>query len=81
MSNRSQSSADRSKRLSEGRCPVHGIWMSQTDGWYEQADGKDYTIVGCPRRDCNITAKAFSFDGPWELFPDLEYLLEGERPA
>ena len=70
-----QSKQDRELRLSEGRCPIHGGWMGQVDSWYEM-DGVSYTVVGCGRRDCNIRAKAYSMDGPWELMPEFEYLLQ-----
>ena len=70
-----QSTQDRELRLSEGRCPVHGGWMSQIEPWHE-SDGVSYTVVGCSRRDCEIRAKAFSIDGPWELMPEYVYLLK-----
>lgn len=83
---RKQSVIDRVKRLSEGRCPVHGIPMPQVDRWYAQEDGllsgKQYTIVECPRADCQIRAKAYQWDGPWELLPEWKYLLiENTEPS
>lgn len=72
---RKQSVADREKRLSEGRCPVHGLPMPQADSWYTQEDGKQYTLVECPRSDCQIRAKAFHWNGPWELLPEWHYLI------
>ena len=75
-----QSLTDRLNRLNDGRCPIHGIWMSQVDGWYYPDDREPYTIVGCPRSDCEARAKANSFDGPWELLPECLYLLD-ERYA
>ena len=83
-----QSPADRLFRLSEGRCPVHGYWMPQVDGWYYSDTGERYywpedaedmgmyTIVGCPRKDCGIQAIAFSLDGPWELLEEWEHLVK-----
>lgn len=70
-----QSKQDREFRLSEGRCPVHGGGMGQIDGWYEE-NGVSYTIVGCASKDCDICVKAFSFDGPWELLPEFQFLVE-----
>ena len=83
-----QSRADRLLRLSEGRCPVHGLRMPRVDKWYfvdtdepdidwdeDSADRETYTIFGCPRKDCGIKAKASSFDGPWELLEEWKYLL------
>ncbi|MCB9490613.1 MAG: hypothetical protein H6674_00935 [Dehalococcoidia bacterium] len=40
--------------------------MPQIDGWYYPEDGANYTLVGCPRKDCEEAARAFSWDGPWE---------------
>jgi hypothetical protein len=61
-----QSVKDRRERLSKGCCPTHGLFMPQIEGWY-RFNGKDYTIVGCPRKGCGIRARAYSLDGPWEL--------------
>jgi hypothetical protein len=71
-----QSSSDRLKRLDRGCCPIHGIFMSQVDDWYVENDGRHYTIVGCSRKNCNVCAKAYNFDGPWEILPDFAYLLD-----
>ena len=65
----------RRQRLEKGCCPTHGLWMSQIDGWYKPDSGRKYTIVGCPREDCRIRAKAYDVDGPWEL------LGANEQPA
>ncbi len=73
-----QSKRDRELRLSEGRCPVHGGWMGQIAGWIEN-DGAPYTFVVCSRKNCDIRAKAYSIDGPWELAPEFEYLLQQDE--
>jgi len=69
-----QSIADRLLRLSEGRCPIHGIDMMPIDGWYWADTGESIycseswegriscAIVECLRRDCNIRAISYSFD-------------------
>jgi len=57
-------------RLERGCCPVHGIWMSQVGGPEYDDGGVEYVVVGCPRRACSIIAKAYSFDGPWIVFPE-----------
>lgn len=75
MSNK-QSIADRLERLNRGCCPVHGLFMSQTDGWFYPSDEKPYATVGCPRRGCPARAKAQSFEGPWELLPICSFLLD-----
>jgi hypothetical protein len=78
-------------RLENGRCPVHGLWMSQIDSWYYPEDGVPFTLVGCPRGDCAIYARAYGFDGPWELpdefasllvdtLPDPKYQIPRTRP-
>ena len=48
-----QSEEAKAERLKNGCCPVHGVPMSQITGWE-----KDWCFVGCPRRDCDIAAKA-----------------------
>jgi hypothetical protein len=71
-----QSRDERLKRLNRGRCPVHGLWMPQVDGWYYPDDGSKLTIVRCPRRDCRITARAQSYSGPWKLNEEFADLLD-----
>ena len=61
----------------ECRCPVHGMDMSQIDGWYYPEDGRDYTIVGCSRGDCGITARFYT-DRELELEPDWMHLLQND---
>jgi len=73
---RKQSTSDRMRRLNQGRCPIHGTGMSQVDSWYYPADREPYTIVGCPRHDCDARAMANSYDGPWEIMPECLYLLD-----
>jgi len=73
-----QSVKIRRQRLDKGCCPTHGLRMSQIDGWYQPASGRQYTIVGCPRKDCRIRAKAYDVDGPWELLGANEE-PEGQR--
>jgi hypothetical protein len=67
---------DRLRRFDKGLCPIHGIFMSQVDSWYKDKQGKEFTIVGCPRRNCTAQAKAYSFEGPWEILPESSYMLE-----
>jgi len=79
---RKQSAADRRRRLGQGCCPIHGIWMPQVGVWEERTggalDGAQVTTVKCPRKDCHIKAYAVSWDGPWELSPEYQHLLSGE---
>jgi hypothetical protein len=72
-----QSAADRQERLDEGGCPIHGIGLSQISGWYEETDwtkrrtlGKHFTLVSDGREDCPLVAKAYAFEGPYELLPE-----------
>ena len=71
-----QSSSDRLQRLARGCCPIHGVFMSQVDRWYVEDDGRRHTIVGCSRKDCNVRAKAYGSDGPWEVLPNFAHLFE-----
>ena len=82
---RRQSVADRQARMSEGRCPIHGIDMAQIDGWHEETDvlkrrtlGKLYTLVADGRQDCPLVAKMYDIGGPWELLPEWQHVLNGE---
>lgn len=75
-----QTASDRIKRLNEGRCPIHGGWMGQIDGWHEPQGGEPYTIVGCSRRACKISVISYGFDGPWKLPPEFESLLNDSQP-
>lgn len=56
------------KRLSEGRCPIHGLGMGQITGWFDEItkEQRNYTIVADGRKDCEFCAKAYSIDGPYE---------------
>lgn len=54
-----QSREERLRRLNVGRCPVHGTGMDQVDGWYYPEGEEPYTIVGCARNGCSITAREF----------------------
>lgn len=62
--NRKQSPKDKQRRLNEGRCPTHGLPMPQADGWFYPKNDDPYTVVGCPRKDCNIRAKAYDRNEP-----------------
>ncbi|MFL6211911.1 MAG: HNH endonuclease [Pyrinomonadaceae bacterium] len=50
--------------------------MSQIDGWFYPEDREPYTIVGCPRSDCEARATANSYEGPCELMPECVYLID-----
>ena len=54
------------KRLSENRCPVHGLFMSQV-GLTPIVDGRQEFITACPRKDCGIEAITPGPDGPARL--------------
>lgn len=74
MGARKQTSADRTKRINKGCCPIHGIGMAQVGVTRD----RKYAIVECPRRDCSIKAKTISADGPHELLREWKYILSGE---
>lgn len=70
-----QSRHDRLKRLSEGRCPIHGLSMVQV-GLVDVSAA----LVECPRRDCGIRGTATDPDGVVSLLPEHESLLGEARP-
>ncbi len=72
-----QSREDRLRRLNRGGCPIHGIPMGQVDVWYESPKG-DYTIVACPRGDCNIKAKMY-LNEQCELLSQFSNIIEDTR--
>jgi hypothetical protein len=67
-SRRRQTPVDQIERLANGCCPVHGIFMPQVGYWYQLPGAPWFTIVECPRRDCEQRAKAYGVDGPWEAW-------------
>jgi hypothetical protein len=71
---RRQTPVDQIERLANGCCPVHGLFMPQVAAWYHLPGGDWFTIVECPRRDCQQRAKAYHVDGPWEAW-------DGPRPT
>jgi hypothetical protein len=61
------------ERLDRGRCPIHGLVLEQIGGFYYRKDGseatyqssrRNYTLAGCPRRDCTFTATMKNWDAP-----------------
>jgi hypothetical protein len=71
-----QSRAVRLARLQRNACPVHGLDMPQIGEWARDNEGKEFTIVGCPRRDCEIRAFSYNPAGPATLTPEWQHLLE-----
>jgi len=73
-----QSREDRLRRINVGRCPVHGVRMGQTGDSYDPKDEERYTIVGCLRSDCRITAREYR--SGYELSDEFIALLDDSRP-
>jgi hypothetical protein len=51
---------EQAKRLRENCCPVHGLFMSQISPWIAE----EFCYVGCPSKDCDISAKSKGYEGP-----------------
>lgn len=68
-----QSIQDRKERLLSGRCPVHGLDMTQVGRTGKDEDGA--MVVQCSRRDCQIQGRSKSYRGPVELEKNWDYLL------
>jgi hypothetical protein len=58
--------------------PPLGVPMTEVEILQSMEKRAVYTIVGCPRKDCGITAKASSPEGPAELTEKWAYLLEAD---
>ena len=72
-----QSPQDRLRRLSEGRCPVHGTPMTQIGNI--PFKGEYRFLASCPRRDCEVQAMAHSPTGPCVLLPQFEHLIYNDH--
>lgn len=59
-----QSRAAQDARLDRGCCPIHGIATYQIGGWFEMQGSEAFTIVECPRKDCDFLGLAHTPDGP-----------------
>jgi hypothetical protein len=60
--------------------------MPQVAAWYQLSGQPWFTVVECPRRDCEQRAKAYNIDGPWKPWEgpvptgSLAQLVLEERP-
>ena len=68
-----QSDAARQARLAKCCCPTHGLFMSQVSGWFEPKLEPHFTVVACPRDDCDETYKAQSINGPFAKLSAQDY--------
>lgn len=68
-----QSYEARIKRLKEGLCPLHGYHMTQAEGWRQDENGHEYSVIGCPLDNC-VTLKYYS-ENKQELMPDWVHIL------
>lgn len=73
MTEAKQSHAHRSKRLSEGCCPIHGIGLAQVG--LSEVNGHSRFLAECPRKDCDIQATSETAHGPCTLLPAFAHLL------
>lgn len=71
---RDQTTKTRIARIATGRCPVHGLGMSQIGSFAD--DG--FTLIGCSRKGCGIIGRAASPDAPVHLLPQWQHLLMGD---
>jgi len=70
-----QTIADRKKRLSQGRCPIHGHYLVQASEWQvDEETGRLYTFVECPRCKDVMAIETKPF-GPATLLPAFQHLL------
>ena len=82
---RKQSLVDRKKRLDDGCCPIHGLWMPQSGQanfihCKECGTPKNWdVVVSCPRKDCEIYAYTKGYYDPRILPKEFQYLLENSH--
>lgn len=88
MPRRKKPQADRLIRLREGRCPVHGIPMSQVDRFYTEKDpvrarlfGNEFTFQMDRRKDCDIIVRAYGIAGPFELVAKWHELVTDDEAS
>jgi hypothetical protein len=55
-----------------------GTWGRRIGG---SLDGEEVTTVGCEHDDCKVKAYACASTGPWELFPEFQYLIQAREPS
>ena len=70
-----QSSSDRLRRLSQGRCPIHGRLLSQASEWFtDEETGEPYTFVECAQCRAVMAFERQAF-GPAILLPEYHHLV------
>lgn len=55
---------------------VHDATMMEAESLKSMNIREEYTIVGCPRRDCDIRATATGPASPCKLLPKWAYILD-----
>lgn len=69
-----QSRSERTRRLLDGRCPIHDLYMCQVDDWYDE-HGQEYLSVGCDISGCSV--RAIVTEGqPLMLLGSSQHLLD-----
>ena len=63
---RGQDDLTRRRRLNQGRCPVHGIFLTQSGVSLDDQGNPDGDLVECPRRDCKFETAARPGTKLWE---------------
>lgn len=76
-----QSAKARAKRLAKGICPIHGLFFGQIDPeWGQCGWNKECEVRARPIPPPGKTFQEINGDEwCWELAPEYQYLLEGEK--
>lgn len=69
MAPQRQTLADRERRLSDGRCPIHGIGMVQVG-----LQGALF-LAACPRKGCCVQGTSEAVPGAVTLLQEYRHLL------
>lgn len=71
-----QSRKSRISRLEEGKCPLHGKPLLQSDVWYRPRSGNRYTFVSCMHPKCRLEAICNETYDKFTLIPCWRFLLD-----
>jgi hypothetical protein len=73
-----QSPADRMKRMREGCCPIHNLYLHGMPlGPEDEPEQQDCWMLSCSRKDCNFWVYGYRQlgEGPWDVPAQFSHLF------